>query len=112
MSAGTIITGPQWVFQKLNEKSLCDDLIFYFAIVAAASVLFTMPPLLTEEAPEIGGLHRTWFIVAGTLITLTQGLITGAVALPPVAERVPVFGWLLDGIMSVLHLTGGLIRSR
>lgn len=81
MSAGTIITGPPRVFQKLNEKPLRDDLVFYFAIVAVAAVLFTMLPLLTGEAPEIDGLHRIWFIAAGTLITLVQGLIGGAVAL-------------------------------
>ena len=81
MSTETIFTGPRRVFQKLNEKPLRDDLTFYFAIVAVASVLFMALPLLTGEAAETDGMHRAWFIVAGTLITLTQGLITGAVAL-------------------------------
>ena len=77
----TTFTGPRRVFQRLNEKSLRDDLVFYFAIVAVASVLFMALPLLTGEAAETDGMHRIWFIAAGTLITLTQGLITGAVAL-------------------------------
>jgi len=81
MSTGTIITGPRRRFQQLNEKPLRDDLVFYFAIAAVASVLFMALPLLTGEAAEIDGTHRIWFIAAGTLVTLTQGLITGAVAL-------------------------------
>ncbi|PKL54907.1 MAG: hypothetical protein CVV35_12820, partial [Methanomicrobiales archaeon HGW-Methanomicrobiales-6] len=81
MSTGTIITGPRRRFRQLNEKPLRDDLILYFAIVAAASVLFMVLPLLTGEAPEIDGMHRIGFIVVGTLIVLVQGLITGAVAL-------------------------------
>lgn len=81
ISPETIITGPRRVFQKLNEKPLRDDLTFYFAIVAVASVLFMVLPLLTGEAAETDGMHRVWFIVAGTLIVLVQGLITGAVAL-------------------------------
>ncbi len=41
-----------------------------------------MLPLLTGETAEIDGLHLIWFLVAGTLIVLVQGLITGgAVAL-------------------------------
>ena len=81
MSTGTIITGPRRRFRQLNKKPLRDDLIFYFAIVAVASVLFMALPLLTGEAAETDGMHRAWFIVAGTLIVLVQGLITGAVAL-------------------------------
>ncbi len=81
ISPGTIITDPRRHFQQLNERPLRDDLIFYFAIVAAASVLFMVLPLLTGEAAKIDGTHRIWFIAAGTLVTLTQGLITGAVAL-------------------------------
>ncbi len=81
MSTGTIITGLRHRFQQLNKKPLRDDLIFYFAIVAVASVLFMALPLLTGEAAETDGMHRIWFIAAGTLITLPQGLITGAVAL-------------------------------
>jgi len=65
----TTFTGPRRVFQRLNEKSLRDDLVFYFAIVAVASVLFMALPLLTGKEPEIDGLHRLWFIAAGTLIT-------------------------------------------
>ena len=81
ISPESAFSGPRWVFQKLNEKPLRDDLIFYFTIVAAASVLFMVLPLLTGEAAEIDGLHRIWFIVAGIPVTLVQGLITGAVAL-------------------------------
>ncbi|MFA7199586.1 MAG: Yip1 family protein, partial [Methanoculleus sp.] len=77
----TTFTGPRRVFQRLNEKSLRDDLVFYFAIVAVASVLFMALPLLTGKEPEIDGLHRLWFIAAGTLITFVQGLIAGAVTL-------------------------------
>jgi len=75
------ITGPGKLFRQLNEKPLRDDLVFYAAIVATASILLMALPLLTGEAPEIDGLHRTWFIVAGILIVLVQGLMTGAVAL-------------------------------
>ncbi|NMA10025.1 MAG: hypothetical protein GX932_03260, partial [Methanomicrobiales archaeon] len=81
MLTETIFTGPRRVFQRLNEKPLRDDLIFYFAIVAVASVLFMALSLLAGEGVENSGTHRIWFIVAGTLVTLTQGLITGAVAL-------------------------------
>jgi len=81
ISPETIITGPRRHFQQLNEKPLRDDLVFYFAIVAVASVLFMALPLLTGEAPEVDGMHRAWSIVAGTLIVLVQGLMTGAVAL-------------------------------
>ncbi len=81
ISQETIFSGPRRRFQQLNEKPLRDDLIFYFAIVAAASVLFMALPFLTGEAAEIDGTHRIWFIAAGTLVTLTQGLINGAVAL-------------------------------
>ncbi|PKL61511.1 MAG: hypothetical protein CVV31_11045 [Methanomicrobiales archaeon HGW-Methanomicrobiales-2] len=77
----TILTGPRRYFQQLDEKPLRDDLTFYFAIVAVASVLFMVLLLLTGGAAEIDGTHRIWFIAAGTLITLVQGLITGAVAL-------------------------------
>lgn len=77
----TTFTGPRRVFQRLNEKPLRDDLVFYFAIVAVASVLFMMLPLLTGEELKIDGIHRFWFIGADILVTLTQGLITGAVAL-------------------------------
>ncbi len=81
ISPGTIITGPRRRFRQLNEKPLHDDFIFYFAIVAAASVLFMMLPLLAGKEPEIDGLHRIGFTVAGIPVTLVQGLIGGAVAL-------------------------------
>lgn len=66
ISPESAFPGPRRVFQKLNEKPLRDDLIFYFAIVAVASVLFMMLPLLTGETAEIDGLHLIWFLVAGT----------------------------------------------
>lgn len=81
ISQETTFSGPGQVFQKLNERPLRDDLIFYFAIVAVASVFFMALPLLTGGEPEIDGLHRIGFLAAGTLIVLVQGLITGAVAL-------------------------------
>ncbi|MDV2481003.1 YIP1 family protein [Methanoculleus sp. Wushi-C6] len=81
ISQETIFSGPRRRFQQLNEKPLRDDLVFYFAIVAAVSVLFMALPLLTGEAVDIDGMHRIWFIAAGTLITLMQGLINGSVAL-------------------------------
>lgn len=77
--SGTAFT--RRLFQRLNEKPLRDDLGFYFAIVIAASVLFMMLPLLTGKEPEIDGMHRIGFMVAGILISLVWGLITGAVAL-------------------------------
>ena len=77
----TTFSGPRRVFQHLNEKPLRDDLTFYVTIVAVASVLFMMLPLLTGEELKIDGIHRFWFIGADILVTLTQGLITGAVAL-------------------------------
>ncbi|HOI14319.1 MAG TPA: hypothetical protein PLG75_10685, partial [Methanoculleus sp.] len=81
ISQKTAFPGPRRVFQQLNEKPLRDDLVLYFAIIAVASVLLMALSLLAGEGVEIGGMHRIWFIVAGTLVTLTQGLITGAVAL-------------------------------
>ena len=81
ISQETAFPGPRRAFQHLNEKPLRDDLVVYFAIVAVASVLFMALSLLTGEAAENGGMHRTGFIAAGTLIVLVQGLITGAVAL-------------------------------
>jgi len=59
---------------------LRNDLVFYAAIVAAASILFMVLPLLTGPYQE-EGLDRIGAVVSGTLITLIQGLITGAVAL-------------------------------
>jgi hypothetical protein len=85
ISAGTIFSGPRRRFRELDEKPLRNDLIFYFTVVAAASVLFMALPLFTGsylgEGSEIDGLHRIGFIVAGILIVLVQGLMTGAVAL-------------------------------
>jgi len=81
ISQETAFPGPQRVFWHLNEKPLRDDLVVYFAIVAVASALFMALPLLTGEGVEIDGTHRIGLIVAGTLIALVQGLITGAVAL-------------------------------
>ena len=81
MLTETIFTGPRRVFQRLNEKPLRDDLVFYFAIIAVASTLFMVLPLLMGGEPEIDGMHRIGLIAAGTLIVLVQGLITGAVAL-------------------------------
>ncbi len=83
--SGTTLAGPRRFFEQLNERSLRDDLVFYFTIVIAASLLFMLAPLIMGSypgsEPMAGGLHRAWFIVAGTLIVLVQGLITGSVAL-------------------------------
>jgi len=57
ISPETIITGPRRRFRQLNEKPLRDDLIFYFAIVAVASVFWMAVPILA-------GLHPTGFILA------------------------------------------------
>ncbi|WP_332450166.1 Yip1 family protein [Methanoculleus sp.] len=81
ISSKTAFPGPRRVFKQLNERPLRDDLVLYFVIVAVASVLFMALSLLTGEGVENGGMHRIGLVAAGTLVTLVQGLITGAVAL-------------------------------
>lgn len=85
VSPETVVTGPRRFFQRLNEKPLRSDLLFYLTIVIAASILFMLAPLIMGpypgNEPVTDGLHRTGFIVAGILVSLVWGLITGAVAL-------------------------------
>ncbi|WP_292394769.1 YIP1 family protein [Methanoculleus sp. UBA303] len=79
----TAYTSPRRLFEQLNKKPLRDDLLFYFTIVIAVSILFMVVPFFTgpypETEPGTGGLH--WIVISGTIISLIQGLITGTIAL-------------------------------
>ncbi|MDK2889708.1 MAG: hypothetical protein PWR21_340 [Methanoculleus sp.] len=92
ISPETIITGPRRVFQHLNEKPLRDDLIFYFAIVAAASIFWTAASILTEPHPVDGlgieGLHQAGSVLSTIFVGVFLGFVgvflglaNGAVAL-------------------------------
>jgi hypothetical protein len=85
ISQETTFSGPRCRFQQLNEKPLRDDLIFYFAIVAVASIFWTAASILTGphtvDGPDIEGLHRTGSILLAIFVSIFLGLTNGAVAL-------------------------------
>ena len=76
---------PQRILQRLNEKPLREDLKFFFAIVIAVSVCFSLASFLLELYPgnesNISGLHLVGLILLGTLSGLLQGLISGVISL-------------------------------
>ena len=73
------------VFQELNEKPLGADLKFFFAIVIAVSICFTLISFLQGadlgNESGISGLHLAGLIGLGTFIGLVQGLISGVISL-------------------------------
>ncbi|MCK9343261.1 MAG: YIP1 family protein [Massilibacteroides sp.] len=85
ISPESIFSSPRRRFQQLDEKPLRDDLIFYFAIVAVASIFWMADSILTGphpvDGPGIEGLHRTGSILLSIFASLFMGLANGAVAL-------------------------------
>ncbi|MFA7562360.1 MAG: YIP1 family protein [Methanoculleus sp.] len=72
--------GPRQLFRRLNERSLRDDLTFYFAIAVAASILWMIVSILAEPHPA-EGLHLTGLFLPGIFISIFLGLMNGAIAL-------------------------------
>ncbi|MEA2034713.1 MAG: YIP1 family protein [Euryarchaeota archaeon] len=89
MSTGTQLktafTSPPRLFQQLKKKSLREDLQFFFGIVIAVSICFTLGSFLLEPYPgNESGISELYFIgliLLGTLIGLLQGLINGVISL-------------------------------
>ncbi|WP_394339343.1 MULTISPECIES: YIP1 family protein [unclassified Methanoculleus] len=80
----TASTSPPGFFQRLNEKSLRDDLQFFFALVVVTSIIYILLPLIMGFYPENEfkiGLHQIWVLALGIFICLIQGIICGTVAL-------------------------------
>ncbi|MBT8507557.1 hypothetical protein AZH53_03870 [Methanomicrobiaceae archaeon CYW5] len=85
---GQLKTGfshPLRIFQELNEKPLRAALTFFFAIVIAVSICFTLISFLQGadmgNESGISGLYPVGLIVLGTFIGLVQGLISGVISL-------------------------------
>ncbi len=76
----TIVAGPRRLFERLNEKPLRDDLVFYFAIAAGASILWTALSILAGP-PPMEELHPTGLFSPGIFVILFLGLVNGAFAL-------------------------------
>ncbi|WP_292731602.1 Yip1 family protein [Methanoculleus sp.] len=85
ISQETTFSGPRRRFQQLDEKPLRDDLIFYFAIVAVASIFWTAASILTGphpvDGPGIEGLHQAGSVLSAIFVGVFLGLANGAVAL-------------------------------
>jgi len=80
----TAFTSLQSFFQQLNEKSLREDLLFFFAIVIAVSICFSLACFLLEpdagNEPGVHGLYLVGLILFGTF-GLLRGLINGTIVL-------------------------------
>jgi hypothetical protein len=81
---GTASTSLRRLCERLNEKSLGEDLQFFFAIIVVTSIVYVLLPLFMGFYPENEfkiGMHQIGFMVLGAIISLLQGLMTGAITL-------------------------------
>jgi hypothetical protein len=100
--SGTIGPGPQSVLP-----------IFILVIVTLAVAGATTPLPLIAGAVPVRRQRQAMLVAVAASVPFVAALLINpgqwerGDALPLIADRVPVFGWLLDGIMSALPFAAG-----